>query len=114
LLWPLAVAELVRETESSSIWLRLHSRQAVVWGSIVIAILVVVLALPLIAVLTIPGISNALTIDIYGAGLALDVVVGLILLAVGIRFAARAARGDLFSIPVVTPLVDRWLRVKRS
>jgi uncharacterized membrane protein len=109
----LAIAEIVAENETTSIWSRLHARQALVWGLIGTAFLVVVLALPLIVVLATPGISNSTTIGVYGIGLGADVVVALALLAVGVRYAARAARGDLFSIPIVTPIVDRWLSVKR-
>ena len=72
---------------------------------------VVVLALPLVAVLAIPSISTGLTIGVYAAGLVADVVVGVALLLVGIRYAARAARGELFSIPIVTPIVERWFRL---
>jgi hypothetical protein len=49
---------------------------------------------------------------VYGIGLAADVIVGLALLLLGVRYAARAARGELFSIPGVTSIVDRWFRVK--
>jgi uncharacterized membrane protein len=95
-------------------WARLHARQALVLGALNSVVFFVVLALPLVTVLAIPGISMGATIAVYAAGLLADVVVGIGLLVAGARYAARAARGELFSIPVVTPIVDRWFRVERK
>jgi uncharacterized membrane protein len=50
---------------------------------------------------------------VYTVGLVADVIVGITLLLVGLRYSARAARGELFSIPIVTPIVDTWFRLKR-
>jgi uncharacterized membrane protein len=111
--WPLALANMVREDADSTSWARLHARQALVLGALNSVAFFVVLALPLLAVLAIPAISTGATIAVYAAGLAADVAVGVGLLIVGIRYAARAARGELFSIPLVTPLVERWFRLDR-
>jgi hypothetical protein len=114
LVWPLALANMVREDEDVSIWARLHARQALVLGVLNSLGFFLVLALPLLAVLAIPGISTGATIAVYAAGLVADAAVGIGLVVVGARYAARAARGELFSIPVVTPMVDRCFRIKRQ
>jgi hypothetical protein len=112
LAWPVALANIVREDEHETIWSRLHARQALVLGVAASLTYLVVLALPLLVVLVQPSISAGTTIVVYGIGLAADVIVGLALLLLGVRYAARAARGELFSIPGVTSIVDRWFRVK--
>jgi uncharacterized membrane protein len=71
------------------------------------------LAIPLVIVIAIPGISAGATIAIYGVALVVDLLVAILIALIGVRYAAKAARGELFSIPVVTPIVDRWLRTKR-
>ncbi len=112
-MWPLAVANLVKEGESATIWSRLHARQALVFGVLCSFVFFVLLAFPLVVVLAVPSISPSATIAVYSIGLAADVAFGLIFILVAIRLAARAAQGELFSLPLVTPIVDRWLRVDR-
>jgi uncharacterized membrane protein len=109
----LAVANIVRDGEDASIWARLHARQALVLGIIGSVLFFIVLAFPLVAVIAIPSMSTRTTITVYTVGLVADVVVGMSFLTVALACAARAARGELFSIPLVTPIVDRWFRVKR-
>ena len=74
----------------------------------------VVLALPLVVVIAIPSITTGATIAVYVVGLIADAVLAIAWLLLVLRYAARAARGELFSIPVVTPIVDRWFRLKRQ
>jgi uncharacterized membrane protein len=112
--WPLALADIVRESNDSSIWARLHARQALVFGLLASVAFVIVLALPLLAVIAVSSISAGATIAVYCVGLLADLVAGITWLVIGLRLAARAARGELFSIPLVTPIVDRWLPVDRS
>lgn len=69
-----------------------------------------VLALPLVAVIAVSTLSNEATIAVYGVGLAADVAVAGAWVVVGLRYAARAARGELFAIPVVTAIADRFIR----
>jgi ABC-type arginine transport system permease subunit len=111
--WPLALANVVREDDDTSIWGRLHARQALVLGALNSLGFFLVLALPLVTVLAIPGISTDATIALYAAGLLADAVVGIGLLVVSARYAARAARGALFSIPLVTPIVERCFPLQR-
>ncbi len=112
LLWPLAAANLIRETDSESIWTRLHARQALVFGSLGSLIFVCVLAVPLIAVIGFPALSSQVTIDIYGVALSVDIAAAIGFVVCAARYAARAARGELFSIPLVTPLVDALFRLR--
>jgi hypothetical protein len=114
LVWPLAVANIVRDGDDATIWARIHARQAVVLGVVASGVFVLVLAFPLVAVIAIPSMSIGATIGVYTAGLVADVVVGVAFLILGLGYAARAGRGELFSIPLVTPAVDRWFGVKRT
>jgi hypothetical protein len=111
--WPLALANIVREGDDETIWARLHSRQALVFGLIASLGYLIVLAFPLVAVVTVPSISIGATIVVYTVGLIADLIVAIVLVLVGLHYSAKAARGELFSIPLVTPIVDRWFRLKR-
>jgi uncharacterized membrane protein len=104
---------MVREGNDETIWARLHARQALVLGLVASLIFVLILAVPLVVVIAVPAISIGTTIGVYAAGLAIDVCVALGFVLMGLRYSARAARGELFSIPVVTPIVDRFFRLKR-
>lgn len=92
----------------------MHTRQALVLGVLNSVAFFVVLALPLIVVLAIPALSISATIGVYSAGLLADAALGIGLLLVGVRYAARAARGELFEIPLVTPIVERCFRLDRE
>jgi hypothetical protein len=111
--WPLALANVVREDDDSSSWGRVHARQALVLGALNSCAFFIVLALPLVTVLAIPAISAGTTIAVYAAGLVADAVVGIGLIAVAARYAARAARGESFRIPIATPIVERLFRLER-
>jgi uncharacterized membrane protein len=106
--WPLALVNMLREDDDTAIWSRLHARQALVLGVLNSLAFFLVLALPLVAVLAIPSISAGATIALYAVGIVADAVIGIGALVVSARYAARAGRGELFSIPVVTPIVERW------
>jgi uncharacterized membrane protein len=108
--WPLAFANLIRESDETTIWAGLHARQALILGLAGSVGYVAVLIAPLLAVIAVPTLSTEAMVAVYGIGLIVDVIVGIGLLAIGIRYARLAARGELFSIPVVTPLADRWFR----
>jgi uncharacterized membrane protein len=110
LIWPLALASFVSDGDGSSAWVRVHARQALALGVLGSLALFVLLGLPLLTVLAVPDISSEATIAVYAAGIVADAAFFIAMLAVAARCAIRAARGELFSIPVVTPVVDRWLR----
>jgi uncharacterized membrane protein len=111
--WPLALANVVREDGDSTSWGRLHARQALVLGVLNSLAFFIVLAMPLVTVLAIPTISGGATIAIYTAGLVIDAVVGIGLIVVAARYAARAARGESFRIPIATPIVERLFRLEQ-
>ena len=113
LVWPLALATLIREDPAASRWLRIHTRQALTFGLVASIGFVIVLALPLLIVIFDAGISTGMTLAVYGAGIALDVVFVAVLSASAIAFAARAARGELFAIPLVSAISDRIFTNRR-
>lgn len=73
----------------------------------------VLLALPLLIVIAYPSISTGATVAVYVAGLLADFIAGLALLVIALRYSGKAARGELFAVPLVTPLVDRFFRVQK-
>ena len=113
LLWPLALLALVREAPAASTWTRIHTRQATVYGLAIAVAYVVLLALPLIVVIGVPSISTGTTVALYAAGLAVDVIAFVGLAALTVAYASKAARGELFSIPVVSAITDRVFRLRR-
>ncbi len=112
MIWPLAALDVLREDPNATIWSRLHARQAFVFGIVALLGYAAVLALPLLVTSLIPAISTGATIAIYGVGLAVDVVGLFALFGYAARCYARAKRGALFSIPLVTAIVDRFFRVR--
>ncbi len=70
--------------------------------------------MPLVVVVTFPNVSTATTVAVYALGLIVDLIVALAALAITLRYSARASRGELFAIPLITPLVDRLFPVSRG
>ncbi|GAC1425465.1 MAG: hypothetical protein NVSMB5_19760 [Candidatus Velthaea sp.] len=112
-MWPLAAADLIREGDNATIWSRLHARQALLLGLLTTIGYVILLALPLIIMIADPGISTGATIAVYVVGLLADFIAGLTLLVIALRYSGKAGRGELFAVPLVTPLVDRFFRVEK-
>ena len=112
LVWPLALAALVRESPEASRWTRIHTRQALTFGILASVGFVVVMALPLLIVIIDAGISTGATVTVYMAGLLLDAIVFVTLTVLAFSYAARAGRGELFTIPIVSALADRVFRVR--
>jgi uncharacterized membrane protein len=111
--WPLALLDLFREPAEATAWSRLHTRQAFVYGIVATFAYLVLLALPLLIVLPIPGISTGAVVWIYALGLIADIVGAFILLGLSLSYRERALRGELFAIPLVTPIADRVFRLDR-
>lgn len=88
-------------------WYRTHLRQATVLGILLTAVLLVVLSIPLGLVLMMGGPEAAITIRIYAVALILDALVFGAAAVLVIGAAVRAARGEIFSLPVVTPICER-------
>jgi len=113
LVWPLALAALMREDPAASRWSRIHTRQALTFGLAATIGYVVLLALPLLVVLFDAGISTGMTVIVYSVGLVLDVVVFIALTVLVFSYAARAGRGELFTIPVISAIADRVFTIRR-
>jgi uncharacterized membrane protein len=113
LIWPLALAALLREPATASRWTRIHTRQALMFGLVASIGFVVVLALPLLVVIADAGISTGTTVGLYTAGLLLDAIVFIVLTVLAFSYASRAGRGELFTIPIVSPLADRIFTIRR-
>jgi hypothetical protein len=114
-IWPLAVLDLFREPAEATAWSRLHSRQAFVFGIAGTFAYVVLLALPLLILIAVPPLAASLTgtVWLYAVGLLADVVGAFVLLGLTLSYRERTLRGELFSIPYVTPIADRLFRVER-
>jgi hypothetical protein len=112
LIWPLALAALLREPAAAPRWSRIHTRQALTFGLTASIAFIVVLALPLLVVIGDPGISTGMTVGLYTAGLLLDAIVFIAVTVLAFSYAARASRGELFTIPVVSSLADRIFTIR--
>ena len=112
--WPLSAFDLVREPPEATAWSRLHTRQAFVFGIVATIGYVVLLALPLLVVIAFPGIGTGAVVWLYAAGLLADLAGAFFWLALSLSYRDRTAKGELFTIPVVTPIADRVFRIERE
>jgi len=114
LVWPLALAALVREAPAASRWTRIHTRQALTFGLCATLGYIIVMAVPLLVVVfTGNTLSTAATVGVYSAGLLLDVIVFITLTVLAFSYSARASRGELFTIPFVSGVADRIFTIRR-
>jgi uncharacterized membrane protein len=113
--WPLAVLDVFREPGDATAWSRLHTRQALVYGVVATLAYLVLLALPFLIYVAIPPLAGSLAaiVWIYALGLLADIVGAFVLMGLSLSYRERALRGELFAIPVVTPVADRVFRVVR-
>lgn len=111
--WPLAFLDLFGRSHEATAWSRLHSRQAFVFGLVATLAYVLLLAVPLLVVIAVPGIALAAVVWVYALGLLADIVGALFLFGLAMSYRERATRGELFSIPLVSGIVDRLFRVER-
>ncbi|MGD0051881.1 MAG: hypothetical protein ABSD03_08680 [Vulcanimicrobiaceae bacterium] len=112
LVWPLAVLDVARARPDATDWSRVHVRQAFVFGIIASLAYLLLLALPLLVVIAVPAIGLTAVVWLYALGLLADVVGAFVLLALALTYRARARRGELFTIPLVTPIADRLFRYR--
>lgn len=113
LAWPLAVLDLARRS-SGSLWYRAHLRQAVILGALVWTGLFALLAFPLVLVLALGGPPVTQTIEIYVVALAVDTIYFIAACVVVVQAAVRASRGELFMLPLITPLSERLFARRRG
>lgn len=109
LLWPLALADAGGEAPISA-WLRVHLRQAAAFGIAATIAYLVLLALPLLVVVAVPGLTTSAVVWLYVAGLAADAAAAALWLGFALRCRRRALQGQLFAIPAVSALADRIRR----
>ena len=116
LIWPMAVYEtfVVRSTKSN--WFEFHTRQALWFGILAAIAALVALSWPLIASGIVAGAavgaSVGATIWIYAFAILIDFVVFAVVLTFAVRYSRRAARGEMFEIPLVCQITRR-VGVKR-
>ncbi len=67
----------------------------------------------MIVVIGVPGVSTGATVGVYTAGLLLDAIVFIVLTVLAFTYAARAGRGELFTIPLVSGIADRVFTIRR-
>jgi len=113
LVWPLALVDIVREAPNVPQWERIHARQAAVFGIAGTLGYLLLLTLPLLVVIADPGISTTLVVAVYAAGIVADLVAAVVLFGLALYYSGKASRGELFTIPVVTPIADRMFRLPR-
>jgi uncharacterized Tic20 family protein len=113
LIWPLALAAIMREAPEASRWSRIHTRQALAFGILATLGMLVVMALPLVVVIADSSISTGATEAVYTVGLVADILVFALLATAAVSCAARAGRGELFTIPLISPLSDRVFTMRR-
>jgi uncharacterized membrane protein len=113
LVWPASLLALARESPTASTWTRIHTRQAVTYGLLISIAYLIVVAVPLAIVIGLPSISTSATVLVYGIGLTVDLIAFVALVALTLGYASRAARGELFSIPIVSAMTDRIFRLHR-
>ncbi|HZX67241.1 MAG TPA: hypothetical protein VFE70_00075 [Candidatus Elarobacter sp.] len=113
--WPLAVLDLFREPPEATAWSRLHTRQAFVFGITGTFAYLVLLALPLLLLIAIPPLGGSATavVWLYVVGLLADLIGAFVLLGLTLQYRERTLRGELFAIPIVTPIADRVFRLER-
>jgi uncharacterized membrane protein len=114
LVWPLAAIALLREQRGEAAWSRLHVRQAFVFGLLAALAYLVLLALPLLAVIAFPGIGTSAVVWLYAAGMLADLCGAFLWIGLSFTFRERAARGELFAIPVVTPIAQGVFRLEHD
>ncbi|HYZ15550.1 MAG TPA: hypothetical protein VE591_04075 [Candidatus Acidoferrum sp.] len=113
IVWPLALLDLFGRSQDATAWSRLHTRQAFVFGIVGTLGYLVLLAFPLLVVIAVPAIGLGTVVWVYALGLAADLAVALFLFGLALSYRDRASRGELFSIPLVSALVDRLFRLER-
>ncbi len=65
------------------------------------------LVIPLVIAILATGLGTSGTIALYAVALPLDALFVLAWLIYAVRCAARASRGELFAVPLVSRVADR-------
>jgi hypothetical protein len=113
IVWPLALFDALRPEREVTAWARLHSRQAVIFGALGTLAYLFLLAIPLLVVIALPGIGVGVVVWVYAVGLLADLIGAFTLFGLALTYRERALRGELFAIPLVTPLINRFFSLER-
>lgn len=99
-MWPLAIYARIAPRPDASTWYQYHLRQALWFGNLSAATALAALLWPLLVSL---AVSNVIaTIWIYILAMLVDIALFVLWLVFAIRYSQRAARGELFEIPIVS------------
>jgi len=85
-----------------------HLRQALWFGNIAALGAFIAFLWPLAASLLIADVVA--TLWIYGLALLIDIAYFVLWLVLAMRYSRRAARGELFTIPLVARVTGTWSR----
>lgn len=111
-MWPLAILEMLRSQREGSLWMRLHSRQAVVFGALASVAFIVLFSLPLVISLFIFSSTGAIIV-LYSVALGVDGLFGLSILVLAVCYSVRASHGELFDIPIAAAISGRLFPIHR-
>ncbi|GAC1657513.1 MAG: hypothetical protein NVS9B12_09630 [Vulcanimicrobiaceae bacterium] len=116
LIWPMAVYETFVVRESKSNWFEFHTRQALWFGILAGAGVLVAFSWPVVVSAAIAGVLTGPALGaiiwIYAFAILIDFAVFAIALTYAVRSSRRAARGEMFEIPLVSKITRR-VGVKR-
>ena len=82
-------------------------------GAAITFALIVCMIVPLVLVLGFGGLGDTATIRIYGVALIVDTAILVGGGAAAIYAAVRAGRGDIVTLPLITPLAEQLFRPRR-
>ena len=99
-MWPLAIYARIAPRPDASTWYQYQLRQALWFGNMSALTALVALIWPLAISLVVTNVMA--TIWIYVLAMLADGALFVLWLVLAIRYSQRAARGELFEIPVVS------------
>ena len=102
LVWPLAIYARIAPRPDATTWYQYHLRQALWFGNLAALTALVALVWPLVISLLVTNVVA--TIWIYVLAMLIDVALFVLWLVLAIRYSQRAARGELFEVPVVSKI----------
>ncbi|MFN2528745.1 MAG: hypothetical protein ABR584_08500 [Candidatus Baltobacteraceae bacterium] len=114
----MAVYDTFVDRDKKSDWFEFHTRQALWFGIIAGAVAFVALAWPLLLSAIVAGFAPVAgstitaTIWIYVVAMLVDLAVFGVVLTLALGYSRRAARGEMFEIPLVSQITRR-VGVKR-
>ncbi len=99
-MWPLAIYARIAPRPDPSTWYQYQLRQALWFGNLSAITAFVALVWPLIITLAVTNVVA--TIWVYVLAMLIDIALFVLWLVRAINYSQRAARGELFEVPVVS------------